>query len=79
MARRLLDRKQRVFHAIYGVFNAQADWTLTHTSHKGTEQSTIGASIAFDSATMTHCSGDHRMNGLQFADEMFWTSNKPAK
>jgi hypothetical protein len=34
-------------------FRAQADWTLTHTSHKDTEQSTIEASITLDGVTLT--------------------------
>jgi hypothetical protein len=38
---------------IYRVFRAQADWTLTHTSHKDTEQSTIEASITLDGETLT--------------------------
>jgi hypothetical protein len=49
------------------VFSSQADWTLTHTSHEDTEQSTIEASITLDALTMTHCSGDHQMNDLHFA------------
>jgi hypothetical protein len=40
-------------HFIYRVFRAQADWTLTHTSHIDTEQSTIEASIALDGVTQT--------------------------
>jgi hypothetical protein len=35
------------------VFRAQADWTLTHTSHKDTEQSTIEASITLNGVTLT--------------------------
>jgi hypothetical protein len=35
------------------VFRAQADRTLTHTSHKETEQSTIEASITLDGVTLT--------------------------
>jgi hypothetical protein len=35
------------------VLSAQANWTLTRTSHKGTEHSTIEASITLDSATLT--------------------------
>jgi hypothetical protein len=35
------------------VFGAQADWTLTHTSHKDTEQSTIEAYITLDGVTLT--------------------------
>jgi hypothetical protein len=38
---------------MYRVFRAQADWTLTHTSHKNTEQSTIEASITTDGVTLT--------------------------
>jgi hypothetical protein len=41
----------------------RADWTLTHTRHKDTEQSTIETSITLDGVTLT----DHRMNDLQFA------------
>jgi hypothetical protein len=37
----------------YRVFTAQADWTLTHTSHKDTEQSTIEGSITLDGVTLT--------------------------
>jgi hypothetical protein len=35
------------------IYSAQADWTLTHTSHKDTEQSTIEASITLDGVTLT--------------------------
>jgi hypothetical protein len=35
------------------VFNAQADWTLTHTSHEDRKQSTIEASITLDGVTLT--------------------------
>jgi riboflavin synthase alpha subunit len=45
---------------IYRVFRAQADWTLTHTSHKVTEQIAIEASITLDGVTLT----DYRMNDL---------------
>jgi hypothetical protein len=38
---------------IYRVFRAQADWTLTHTGHKDTEQSKIEASITLDGVTLT--------------------------
>jgi hypothetical protein len=34
-------------------FIAQADRTVTHTSHKDTEQSTLEASITLDGVTMT--------------------------
>jgi hypothetical protein len=37
---------------IYRVFKAEADWTLTHMSHKDTEQSTIEASITLDGVTL---------------------------
>jgi hypothetical protein len=40
--------------SLYRMFRAQADWTLTHTSHKGTEQSTIEASITLDGVTRTN-------------------------
>jgi hypothetical protein len=38
---------------IYKVFRAQADWTLTYTSHKDTEQSTVEASITLYGVTLT--------------------------
>jgi hypothetical protein len=42
------------------MFSAQADWTLIHTTHKDTEQSTVEASITLDGVTMidplTRCS-----------------------
>jgi hypothetical protein len=38
---------------IYRVSRAQADWTLTHTSHEDTEQSTTEATITFDGVTLT--------------------------
>jgi hypothetical protein len=38
---------------IYIVFGAQAEWILTHTSHKDTEQSTTEASITLDDVTLT--------------------------
>jgi hypothetical protein len=37
----------------YRAFRAQVDWTLTHTSHKDTEQSTTEASIIIDGVTLT--------------------------
>jgi hypothetical protein len=40
-------------HILYRVFSAQADGTLTHTSHEDTEQSTIEASITLDGVTLT--------------------------
>jgi hypothetical protein len=38
---------------IFRVFRAQADWTLAHTSHKDTEQSTIEASTTLDGVILT--------------------------
>jgi hypothetical protein len=38
---------------LYRLLGAQADWTLTHTSHKDTEQSTIQASVTLDGVTLT--------------------------
>jgi hypothetical protein len=35
------------------VVRAQAGWTLTDTSHKDAEQSTIGAYITLDGVTLT--------------------------
>jgi hypothetical protein len=40
-------------NVLYRMFSAQADWTLTHMSHKDTEQSTTEASITFDGVTLT--------------------------
>jgi hypothetical protein len=40
-------------NSLISVFSAQADWTLTHASHKDTEQSTIEASITLDGVTQT--------------------------
>jgi hypothetical protein len=74
-------------YRIYRVFRAQADWTLTHTSHKDTEQSTIEASITLDGVTLTdslirwspnECPSVCREIPVS-ADKMFWTSNKPAQ
>jgi hypothetical protein len=62
------------------VFRGQADWTLTHTSHKDTEQSKIEASITLDVVTLTHRSGDYGMNDLRFAGiYQCLPSNKPAQ
>jgi hypothetical protein len=38
---------------MYRVFSAQADWTLTRTSHKHTEQDTTEASITLDGVTLS--------------------------
>jgi hypothetical protein len=38
---------------LYRVFRAQADWTLTHTSHKDTDQSVMETSITLDGVTLT--------------------------
>jgi hypothetical protein len=48
----LAQLKVRYIHT-FRVFSAQADWTLTHTSPKDTEQSTIEASITLDGLTLT--------------------------
>jgi hypothetical protein len=37
----------------YRVFSEQADWTLTHMSHKDTKQSTVEANITLDGVTLT--------------------------
>jgi hypothetical protein len=71
----------------YRVFRAQADWTLTHTSHKDTEQSTVEASITLDGVTLTDSLTRWSPNEWLpvyreipvSADKMFWTSNKPAQ
>jgi hypothetical protein len=72
---------------IYRVFRAQADWTLTHTNHKDTEQSTIEATITLDGVTLTDSLIRWSPNEWPSvfrelpvsADKMFWTSNKPAQ
>jgi hypothetical protein len=38
---------------LYRVSSAQAGWTVTHTRHKDTEQSAVGASIRLDGVTLT--------------------------
>jgi hypothetical protein len=42
-----------IYIYVYCVFRAQADLTLTHTSHKDTGQSTIEFSITLDGITLT--------------------------
>jgi hypothetical protein len=42
-----------LLHVSYRIFSAQADRTLTHTSHEDTEQSTIEASFTLDGVTLT--------------------------
>jgi hypothetical protein len=37
---------------IYRLFKLQADWTLTHTNHKDTDQNTTAASIRLDGVTL---------------------------
>jgi hypothetical protein len=78
-----------VLHAVrlYRVFKAQADWTLTHTTHKDTEQSTIEASVTLDGIILTDSLIRWSLNELPSvcrgvpvsADKMFSTSNKPAQ
>jgi hypothetical protein len=71
----------------YRVFREQADGTLTHTSHKNTEQSIIEASITLDGVTLTDSLIRWSLNEWPSvcreipvsADKMFWTSNKPAQ
>jgi hypothetical protein len=46
-----LDAQDDVY--ICRVFRAQGDWTLTHTTHKDEEQSTIETSITLDDITLT--------------------------
>jgi hypothetical protein len=73
--------------ATYRVFRAQADWTLTHTSHKDTEQSTMEASVTLDGVTLTNSLIRWSPNEWPSvcreipvsADKMSWTSNKPAQ
>jgi hypothetical protein len=67
--------------------SSQADWTLTHTSHKDTEHSTIEASITLDGITLTDSPIRRSANDWPsvcreiqvHADKMFRTSNKHAK
>jgi hypothetical protein len=71
---------------LYRVFRAEVHWTLTHTDHKDTGQSTTEASITLDGVTLTDSL--LRWSPNEFfslcreipvsADKMFWTSNKPA-
>jgi hypothetical protein len=71
----------------YRAFRAQADWTLTHTSRKDTEQSPIEASITLDGVTLTDALLRWSPNEWPSvcreipvsADKMFWKSNKPAQ
>jgi hypothetical protein len=72
---------------LYRMFSAQAGWTLTHTSHKDTEQSAVEASVTLDSITLTGLLIRWSQNEWPSvcreikvsASKMFWTSNKPAK
>jgi hypothetical protein len=57
---------------------AQADWTLTHTSHKVTKQSTIEASITHDGVAITLIIWSPN-EWPSVCREMFWTSNEPAQ
>jgi hypothetical protein len=69
------------------LFRGQTDWTLTHTGRKGTEQSTIKASITPDGVTLTELllrwSPNEWPSLCRYipvsADEMFCTSNESAK
>jgi hypothetical protein len=71
----------------YRVFRAQADWTLTHTSHKDTEQH--NRSFCNTRCRNTDWLTDQVINEwMTFsfpgdttvsADKMFWASNKPAQ
>jgi hypothetical protein len=45
--------KETTLSSIYRAFSTQADWTLTPTSHKDTEQSIIEAYIILDGLTLT--------------------------
>jgi hypothetical protein len=49
----LLTNASRIPAWLYRVFRAQADWTLTHMSHKDIEQSTVEASITLHGVTLT--------------------------
>jgi hypothetical protein len=71
----------------YRAFRAQADWTLTHTSQRDTEQSAIEASITLDGVTLTVSLIRWSPNEwpLVFreipvsANKMFWTSHTPTQ
>jgi hypothetical protein len=63
----------------YERFREQADWTLTHTSHRNTEQSTIEASVTLDDVTVTDLLIRRSPNEWPSVCVRFWTSNKPAQ
>jgi hypothetical protein len=71
--------------ARYWVFREQAEWTLTHTSYKDTEESTIEACITLDGVTRADLLVRWSPNEWPSvcweipvsANKMFWTSNKP--
>jgi hypothetical protein len=69
------------------MLSAQADWPLTHTCQKDTQQSTKEASITLDGVTLTDPVIRSSPNELPLvcretpasADKMFCTSNEPGK
>jgi hypothetical protein len=68
-----------ILYAIYWVFSAQADRTLTQTNHKNTEQSIIGSCTTLDGVTLTD--PNQWLSVCReipvCADKKFWMSNKP--
>jgi hypothetical protein len=84
---RICQQSWTVWRGRYRVFRAQVDWTLTHKSHKATEQSTIEASIRLDGVILTVSLIRWSPNKWPSvcreipvsAELMFWTSNKPAQ
>jgi hypothetical protein len=88
LLRQLLDTRRYPLPSInYRVFRAQDDWTLTHTSHKDTEQCKIEASITLDGITLTDSLIRWSPNEWPSvcweipvsADKIFWMSNKLAQ
>jgi hypothetical protein len=69
------------------VFRAQADWTLTHSSHKDIEQSSVEASITLwrntdwltDQVITEWMTFSLQGDTTVSTDKMFWTPNKPAQ
>jgi hypothetical protein len=62
------------------VFRGQAYWTLTHTSHKDTEQSTIEASITFDGVILTDSlirwSGIYQCPSIRYSGRLISQQNE---
>jgi hypothetical protein len=71
----------------FNIVHPPTSWTLTHMSHKDTQQSTIEASATLDGITLTdpliRWSPNEWPSVCQkipmSVEKMLWTSNKPAK